>query len=221
MIRLTQRDINLMRWINEVGFATNEHIALCFQFSQNAAYKRAARLIKAGYLLHDHVFHGVPGVYRLSQKGIYVSGSHLPRLHKIPIATYYHDLAAIKLGLTLVNQLGGKFTPERVLRYEEGQNRFGLSGHITDGLLAFDDKEIAIEIELNKKSKRRRDQIFKHYLYQVEFDEIWYFCGNAEIEKQMQPYLEKSGRFKLYRLDAALSGQFSLSRQVSQEGCYE
>ena len=160
-IQITTRDLELMRWINSFGFVTVNHVIKWMRATKPAAYRRLKKLTANDYLIHDRVFHGMPGIYRLSSKGVYVSGSSLPPLKKVPISTYNHDLKVIDLSLELIDRYKGKFIPERQLRHEEGVNKmFGQSGHFSDGILITDNKKIAIELELNKKSLKRRDKIY-------------------------------------------------------------
>src|SRR3990167_7937865 len=80
---LTERDIKLMDWINRIGFVTIEHIAKWLGVAESTAYVRIRKLVSNGYFIHERVFHGVPGIYRLALKGKYISCSALPPLRKI------------------------------------------------------------------------------------------------------------------------------------------
>lgn len=209
-MKLMARDIQLLRWINEAGLVTIEHIILWMQVSRTTAYLRAKKLATHGYLTHDHVFHGAQGIYRVSKVGAHISGSSLPPLSRIPLPTYRHDLCAIRLGLILSRRFGGQFVPERVLRHEAAENAFGKSGHMPDGILVKEEKQFAIEVELNKKSQRRREAIFKHYLQMMDVEEVWYFCGNAEIHRQMLPYVQQASFIKLFNLEEYIKEKGSL-----------
>ena len=81
---------------------------------------------------------------------------------------------------------------------------FGQSGHFSDGILIIDNKKIAIELELNKKSLKRREKIFNHYQKQFDLKEVWYFCGNKEIKNQLDPYTKRAEFIKTYFLNEIL-----------------
>ncbi len=152
------------------------------------------------YLLHERIFHGVAGIYRVTHEGAQVSGSPLPALRKVSLASYHHDLLVTTLSLRLLDRFDGYYIPERELRHGDGLDRFGKTGHTPDSVLLLEAKKIAIEVELSKKSKRRRDEIFNYYLKNFDYREVWYFCGNREIENQLKPFLEKTPFIKTHQI---------------------
>lgn len=203
-LRLTARDLELMCWMNRVRFVTIEQIAKWLKIALPTAYGRIKKLVQHNYLQHERVFHGALGVYQVSLLGAQVSGSLLPPLRKLPLATYHHDLTVINLSFILVAKYSGQFIYERELRHQEGLYRFGEAGHIADGLLVYGNKRIAIEVELTKKGKRRREQIINHYLKNFDCNEVWYFCGNEEIENQIKPLVEQSPFIHVHSLNQFL-----------------
>ncbi len=199
-MRLTKRDLKLMRFINRFGFVEIGHICAYLDTSPVTAYARLRKLIHFGYLQHDFVFHGCHGVYRVTRKGTTASGDTLPPLKRIAINQYHHDLKVVSLSLQLIKMHGGDFVTERQLRRDDGILPIGHKGHISDGVLLKDDKRIAIEVELNRKGKRRREKIFNQHVKNFDFDEIWYFCGDEAIYRQVEPYTEKGDLIKCLRL---------------------
>lgn len=204
-LRLTTRDVNLLNWINSIGFVTIEHIAQKLNVAHSTAYIRIKKLVNHHYLVHERIFHAVPGIYRVSHEGVQVSGSLLPPLRKISLASYHHDLLVISLSLNLLNRFGGSYVPERTIRHGDGTECFGKTGHTPDGVLVLDTKKIALEVELSKKSKRRLNEIFNHYLKNFDYKEVWYFCGHQEIATQLHPFLEKAAFVKVYLLQSFLN----------------
>jgi len=187
-LRLTDRDLALMRWINGLGFVTIDLIATYLNIAKPTAYGRIKKLVVRGYLLHERIFHGVSGIYRASAIGAKASNSPLPPLRHVRINSYHHDLKVAALSLCLCGRFGGQYIPERDLLQEKGLERIGQLGHVCDGILVVEDKRIAIEVELHKKGKRRREQIMQAYLKNFDYQEVWYFCGNAEVERQMTAF---------------------------------
>jgi hypothetical protein len=184
-IRLTQRDLQLIQWVNSIGFVTIHHIAQYLKIAKPTAYARIHKLTSHGYLIHEHIFHGAAGIYRVTQTGVQVSGSELPPLRKVSLATYRHDLQVIDLSFKLLQRYGGEFIPERQLRHDKGIYGFGSATHMPDGALQLGDKQIAIECELTKKSKRRIEKIIGHYMKTFDYSEVWYFCGSEEAKRQI------------------------------------
>ncbi len=207
VLRLTARDLALLYWINSVGFVTIEQIALRLKIAKPTAYIRAKKLVTHGYLLHERIFHGMAGIYRVTRLGVQVSGSALPPLNRVSLASYHHDILVTTLSLHLINRWGGKIIPERELRHGDGLDVFGKKGHTPDGIFLLKDHKMAIEVELSKKGKRRRNQIFHYYLKNFEYQEVWYFCGSSDIQRQMLPFLEKASFIKTYSIGDFLQGE--------------
>ncbi len=205
-IRLTQRDLELMRWINGFGFLEVGQIAEKFSMSPVTAYARLRKLVTHAYLTHDRVLHGKPGAYRVTAEGTAVAGDVLSPLKKVSLATYDHDMKVAEVSLALGARFQGEFIPERRLRREVGIRGVGHRGHVSDGVFYHDGKRIAIEVELSLKGKRRREKIYRHYLKQFDFQGVWYFCGNKEIERKMQPLAEKARFIHVFSLADFLKG---------------
>ena len=55
---------------------------------------------------------------------------------------------------------------------------FGQQGHLPDGIMTLDNKQIAIEVELSRKSKLRLEAILKAYAAQFSIQTVWYFVRN-------------------------------------------
>ena len=43
-----------------------------------------------------------------------------------------------------------------------------------------------IEVELSKKTKARRDSIIQHYMAKSDINEVWYFCGDSAIQRNVE-----------------------------------
>jgi len=203
--QLTQRDLALMRWINDHGFVTIHQIACYFKTSVPRAYYRVKCLVEHKYLRHTRIFHGTPGVYRTTLSGVHLSSSGLPPLRNVPLPTYQHDLKIVDISLLLLELLGGTFITERLLRQEAGIPRFNRTHHISDGLLKIQKKTIAIEIELSKKSKARREAIMQHYLADSGIDLVWYFCGSDIIQQGTEEASQAVDFVHCFLLDEVLA----------------
>jgi len=205
-VRLMQRDLELMRWINDCGFVTTDQIRRRLSVGRSTAYDRVYKLVQRKMLLHESVFHHQPGVYRVTAEGVRVCGSPLPSLRRLAIGSFKHDLQVIDLNLSLCERWGGQFVTERQLRHKAGQKGVGNNGHLNDGLLILPDKRVAIEVELSAKGKSRLARIFEHHYQNTVVDETWYFCGDASIQRSINAFAEKVNFIRVHLLDAFIKG---------------
>lgn len=214
-IQITQRDMKLLRWINAVGYVQIKHIAHYLQVSLPTAYERMQKLIHSHFVVHHQLFHGEPGVYRVTHEGVKLSFSPMPPLRRVNLATYRHDLMVLTVSQSLLKQYGGVFLSERQLRHEAGILKFNANEHMSDGLLVYDDSRIAIEVELTKKSKQRLEKIIHYYLKRFDVKEVWYLCGDKAVRKQIDMMVQGKSFFRVMGLDAVLT-----SSKHSGEECH-
>jgi len=185
-MKFTERDTDMIRWINGHGFATIRQIARWMGSSYQAAQRRTQILADADFLEHRWPFRG-ERVYLPTKRAAARSGDELPPLNRITHGSYVHDLELIDLALWLAADTGGAFTPERRIRHERGLTGVGISGHVADGLLKLgDDKPIAIELELSTKAKRRLAKIIRGYLGDLSVSEVWYFAGSGAVRGSLE-----------------------------------
>jgi hypothetical protein len=192
-------NIDILNWINNFGFVEATDIANTFNLKLESTYLRLRKLVSLNYLQSEKIIYGTNTIYYLTKSGKKISQNPLPILKKINLATYYHNLMLVKISPILTKQYNAQFVTERQLKHERK-----IKGHISDGLLLYDNKKIAIELELSTKNKKRRDSIMKFYLRNFEFDEIWYICKNLEIKKQLLPFTDKMFFLKIFELDDLL-----------------
>lgn len=202
-VLITKRDREMMRWVNCVGFATIGQIAEKMGMSNWAVYKRVKKLVRIECLAHHRIYHGLPGIYCLTSLGAECVGSHLPALRMISKATYDHDLVLTQLVIKLSKTVGGELTTERELRYQKTQDGIGQFGHIADAEIMVDNKKIAIEVELTKKGNRRLKKIINDYTKNFDINEVWYFCANNQIKKQVSAYKSNCSFLKVFDLDVS------------------
>lgn len=184
LIRLTPRDVEILKFINDFGFVEIGHIIRKFNFkTRPRAYVRLRQLTDAGLVKHDRIFHNQCGIYRVTAKG--ASYTELPKLTKLNLATYGHDTKIIDLSINLLKRYPTAYwISERVLKRNKHLEGVGKKGHLSDGILVMsDDTEIAIELELAKKGKARLKKIIDGYVRQFELKKIWYFCSEVTYHK--------------------------------------
>jgi len=78
-LRLTGRDLDVLRFVTRHGFATAEQVGahsfsswrnkrLELDVSMTMVYRRLKKLVEADLLRHEYVLHGRPGVYLATRK---------------------------------------------------------------------------------------------------------------------------------------------------------
>jgi DNA-binding MarR family transcriptional regulator len=82
-MRVTERDIEILRFINDFGFCEMPHLNKRFGWRKPRNYQVVNRLLRMGFLKHERVFYGRHGIYRLSQKG--ARHTDLPALQRVPL----------------------------------------------------------------------------------------------------------------------------------------
>lgn len=97
------------------------------------------------------------------------------------LGKYQYTKLIVDLSLKLTQMYQVPFIPESELRLDMDYEGVGYRGHLCDGVLEFDDKRIAIEVELTTKGRRRLRKIITSYLADFSIHEVWYFCGSKEV----------------------------------------
>ncbi len=177
-----ERDADVLRWVNGFGFASADQIRKFMGVGQTAAYVRLKKLVDGGYLERDRILHGQARIHKVTKKGIMASGDGILPLKYVNLGTFRHDFKLVDVALMLEAQTGGKFTPDRRIRHNEGLSGVGQLGHIADGHLYIgEDKPIAIELELSVKSRARINSIINDYGGNLAVKEVWYYTDNKEV----------------------------------------
>lgn len=202
-VKLTERDLEILRFINQFGFCEMPHVDKRFRLGKPRNYQIIQRLVKAGLVHHERVFHGRHGIYRLSPKGAKLTD--LPPLARVPLANYTHDITLIEVYLKLrALHPNAQWISERHLMQDKHANGVGKRGHLPDGALVFPDQsQVAIEVELTLKGKARLESILKGYGAAFGYKEVWYYCPDR-IAANIAPMVAKMPFIKIYPLKELL-----------------
>ena len=175
-IRITDRDIEILNFINDFGFCEMPQLQARFNLRKPKNYMLINRLIKVGLVKHERLFYGRHGLYRLTRKG--AQYTELPPLNKIILGNYKHDVKLMEVYLKLrALYPDAQWISERKLKREKYIDGVGKKGHLPDGILIFSDgKEVAIEVELTAKDRARVERILKWYTSKLDIKEVWYYC---------------------------------------------
>jgi hypothetical protein len=206
---LGRRDVELLAFVAEQRFALLEQLSQRFfgqdgtprepslafsgrvQSPHKAAYRRAWKMVKAGYLLPRHVPMDRAQIYQVGKLGLDVlvdqTGFEWPYLADVDIKNFRHDSAITELRL-LLEPRAIKWSSERLMRLH--LSAAGKSGHVPDAVFTVQHKEkpvrIAIEMELSLKSLDRYPKIIDQYRKLIgttlQVDRVLYICGQGVRE---------------------------------------
>lgn len=203
-MRITERDVEILRFINECGFCITPHLERRFGIKNWRVYQLMKRLVEAGFVYQIRPFNGQPNLYYLTKAG--AEFTDLPALDKINVAIYEHQTTLTNVILTLRERYPhSTWISERRLKHDNFFAGIGVRGHVADGLLQLDEKnQIALEVELTLKSKHRLERILKSYAIQMALKEVWYFCAPSVITT-LTNLIVKKPYIKIYPLKEFLS----------------
>ncbi len=227
-MKFTERDADMIRWINGDGFATIRQIARWMGSSYQAAQRRTQILAEANFLEHQWPFRG-ERVYLPTKRAVNRSGDELPPLNRVAHGSYIHDLKLIDLALWLAAQTSGVFLGERRIRHERGLAGVGVSGHVADGFLELSEgKPIAIELELSTKAKRRLAKIIRGYLSDLSIAEVWYFAGSSAVRGCLERAASDHALIKIHdwppewilKADHPIKNRSCLDHQAAGSHCF-
>jgi hypothetical protein len=197
---LTDRDLELLRFIAAHRFVLAAQARAWLGSDRAVAYRRLSGLVGVGLLSYERIFHAQPGCYQVTNGGLAVIDSDLPR-PSIDLRCYRHDVDVVWLALAALHGSFGSFDralSEREMRSHDQQpdrrdERFAIplgdyaaSGrprsHYPDVLLvAGDGRRVALELELSMKGRRRLESIFIGYGGERRITRVVYFTDRQSI----------------------------------------
>lgn len=178
-MKLTDRDIDILRFINDCGYCETPHLTTYLSVKQWRIYQIMKRLVNRKLVVKEHIFQGQPVIYYLTSEG--ASFTELPPIEFVSLGTYRHQVAMINVALKLMQiHPEAVWVSERHLKNDKCYEGIGKRGHVADGLFVFpDNRQVAIEVELSVKGKLRIEGIIKSYASQFDVKEVWYFCSQS------------------------------------------
>ena len=205
MMRFTERDGRLLRWINGHGFVTLRQVAWWLGTNYQTAQRRVRLLYDHGLLDRRWLVHG-DRAHWLTPAGRALCGDSLPPPKDIRLGSYRHDNLLVDLDLALVAETGGRFVPKRRLRQMLGKNRLGTLGHVADGLLhlAGEKQPVVIELELSTKASRRLEAIMQGYTADFDVHWVWYFVECEAVRRHLIKAAEAHALIKIFDLPSAM-----------------
>lgn len=192
---LTDRDLEILRWIGTHGVVTPDQVAIHF-FDRSdgtvgrwAAYRRIRVLEQLELLKRDHTFWRESTVLRVT-----LEAARLVHLDvapaKLVLADVRHSLAVVDLLEQLLRHSppDTRLVTERQLRARRHTAlrnglEAGVRGRIPDALLIFPgDESVAIELDLTAKRSNVYDDILSTYLVQ-EYSAVWWYVAPGVVRR--------------------------------------
>lgn len=180
-IILTNRDLEIIKFINEMKFSSLDEIHFKFfktlkdgteSKSQWWARERLSDLAKAKYIIKRYSFNERKSYYLGTMKGYlallkrYPSDVSVKPLAKIDFSTFDHDKLVMQIRLQYEQQgVIKNWISDRMLQSMGGAHKVLGEGNTPDGIYTTtDDEKIAFELELTQKAKSRYEQKIKKYV---------------------------------------------------------
>jgi hypothetical protein len=210
--RLTEPDVEVLRYAAEHRFILAVHAASLLGVTPAAASRRLQRRVAAGHLRWERKLAG-PGAYQVTRPGLAAIGSRLRPPREIDLGLYDHDLGLAWVWLAARRGRFGALadlTSERAMRShdaraEPGQEPLGvrLAGvgphggarrHYPDLLLhTASGRRMAVELELTSKSARRRRNIMAGYGIDARIDAVLYLVETEAMRRSLQASAAAAG----------------------------
>jgi hypothetical protein len=199
---LTDRDVDILRWMTTHGVVTTELIGRRFfwrrdrgDYGRWAAYRRVRALQTLGLVLSDKPFVDMPAVLRVTREGARIADVGI-RPAPLVVSQLRHSVALVWLTeYLLAENAGAELTTERELRAQRYRDlRDGVrdveEGRAPDALLripttdssAQDALTVAVELDLARKDRRAMERMVRQYDYE-RVDRVWWFVTPARLDR--------------------------------------
>ena len=205
--RLTERDLELVRWLGRVKLARAEQVALRFSMARSKTYARLQALCAEGLVRSER---RVPGacVFLATRAGLALCGLPLGEA-RMSLATLNHDLAVAEACAQI--ELNGEdliVVGEREMRQQlqaEGDCPFrtrvretakGRAGYHWPDLVAHRDRGafVAVEVELSQKRADRTKAILSAYSSHGEaLAAVLYLTPEPRFAKRLAKLADQQG----------------------------
>lgn len=198
---LTERDVEILRWITRHGIATAELVGRRFfwrdadKYGRWAAYRRLRALRALGLVLSDKPFAHEPEVLRVTREGARIADVAV-RPAPLVVSQLRHSIAVVWLTeYLLAEHPGAELTTERELRAERQRERSDGTretekGRTPDALLRIPTTgpgaqgvlTVAVELDLSRKDRRAMERMVRQYDYE-RVDRVWWYVTPARLDR--------------------------------------
>lgn len=213
---LQDRDLDILKFINKFGYVSLNHIRDRFKFSQPRVYQILARLFKNDFIDKKRLIAEQSSIYWLKTKGADLIGAN--RINKVSLQNLEHNLLVIDVYLELLEKKPDlEIKSDRELRQGKG---FGYKGHIPDLEIQTEEKNgrknIAIEVEISRKDKRRLKGIISELEHKNKYLEVHYYCLGSSLS-QVKEVTEFKPIFKVFEyLSLRYEGLNDVAKDIAE-----
>jgi hypothetical protein len=211
-VHVTERDVRLLGFIAEHRLVLPTQAGRFLGTSAGAADARIRALASEGLLFRETRFHREPPYCQVTRAGLALIGSDLPP-PKFDVAEYQHDVGVAWLWLAARGGTFGQLQEviaERRMRSSDAKRdrleqpiavRLGGVGprgrerlHYPDLVLVeASGRRIALELELTRKGRTRREAILSGYSLDRRIDKVLYLVENRSIGTAISASARKLG----------------------------
>lgn len=217
-LRLTDRDIQILRWLAGFGGATATQIARRFRSGYSYTSRRLTQLLGAGLLSRERFLYRKGGLYAVTANGLAVIGIDLP-VAEPRLAAFEHDLAVVDVAIA-AELAGDKVVTQRQMQTLETPVA-GVAGdsgllyavqlpddvrHFPDLLLERADDRWAVEVELNDVRGDVLEALLRAYAGAAHLTGVIFYVAptvRADRIHHVAQALELGARFELQTLEDA------------------
>ena len=189
-LRITERDIEIIKRINGFGYMKVESLAGWLRTDFSSAARRVRALIEAGLLERKTVKFGSP-VLVATMAGAEYCNDGLRPVSSVGLSTFRHTILLADLANSLEKKFGQPFLPERRLDAAYRIERGCVPTHLPDGHIQTEPGlPTGIELELTAKSVARTRDIFMAHMADQSIARVHYFA----IDESVGAHLIRCGK---------------------------
>jgi hypothetical protein len=192
--KLTERDVEILRWISRVRFATSEQVTARFEMHRNKAYDRIAVLVSLGLIKRVAMLQNQPGALHVTNAGMRMLGVGDMPVPTVSLHSFLHDQTVVWEQISL-EASGAEVLTEREMRAVERtlDERFtvsipnnlstGTATHRPDLAFRVNDRGRwhAVEVELAAKSEARLVAILGAYAVDATYAAVVYCVADVRL----------------------------------------
>jgi len=201
-MEVTDRDLYILKLVNKFRFCLGKHIKILAGFGGiRATDRRLKILIEADYLMRKKYMYGISYLYTLTHKGRILLGAN-KREDKIRIDRITHDIYVLDSVIYYIFNYGisiSDIESEKELHIKDG---FGTRKHHPDFVLNMNDEKIAVEVELNPKTKNRMENnVRDNYL---NFDKQVWITSDSKVISLLHDFENEYSNLEYLNLESVL-----------------
>ena len=199
----TERDVDIVRWVNRHGIVTSEQVGRKFfwrpgqgRYGRVACLRRLQALEEMDYIRRDRPLARYPDVIRVRHGGAVLAGLGI-RPAELVLSELVHSLSVVALSeVELARHRGATLITARELRKvrrherQSEQARPGGTGRCPDAMLMIPTpsgakpwRRVAIEVGRVWKDRRSVEDIINAYDRELNIDSVLWFVSHQDVDR--------------------------------------